>query len=196
MATPNTLLSYAIVGEDEAKEYAQINAPDEAKQDVLRLIVNSVTEQVERYTRRPWKSRQFVELYDGNGASAIVLRQMPLITLTSVKRLNSDGTTAYTYTDADFVLSLERGIIQFRYGQFWSGFQNYQITYTAGYASVPDDVRLAALIAVAAAWRDFDQKREDMESLSFEGETKTFSKEDLAPKAKKRLDRYRLGAGA
>lgn len=189
------LLGHAVVEENLALEYVQSPNPPEERKEMMRLIINAVTEQVERYCRRPWRSRAFVDLQDGNGTVRMTLRRMPIVSLTSVLRLNRDGTTAAAYTASDFVVSLERGSIEFRsWNVFWRGFENYQISYTAGYAAIPDDVRMAALIAINDAWKDYEQQRDGLESISFEGETKQFNRDVLPKKARQRLDRYRLGA--
>jgi len=180
------------VDQDAALEYVQANEPNETQKDIMQIIINSVTLQIEAFTRKPWVSRSFTELYDGDDGAALFLRKYPIVSITSVKRLNRDGTTAATYASSDFVIAAQRGTIEFvNGGGFYKGFQNYEVVYVAGVAAVPADVRLAALEAIGVSWDAYDSKRLGLESVSFEGETKTFVTDDLPKRTKQKLARHR-----
>lgn len=103
-----------------------------------------------------------VETYDGGGTQ-IMLRQLPVISVTSV--MESWGfTTIYTLTPTvldgtvtnlgNFGYSLDTrvGLLTRRAAgttvPFAGGRQNITVAYTAGYATIPNDLKLAAKLLV------------------------------------------------
>lgn len=116
-----------------------------------------------------FESASRTDLYDGNGQPKLVLNNAPVSTITSVSLVDSDGnTTAVTSYRADEKAGIlyweSAGDAWFQMGydhpsevgtiarSGWPrGFQNIQVVYTAGYATVPADLRgLATDIVVEA----------------------------------------------
>lgn len=188
----------AVVGALLAAEYLKEEVPIEAQtEDVLNLIINAVSTQIEKHCRRPIIVQTYTEYHDGNGTAELTLRNMPIDDLTSVDRIDEDGASLNSYTASDFVVIARRGVIRFTDQRaFWTGRENWKIVYDAGLAAdvdaVPGDIRLAALEAVAVAWRSFSHKRQDLESLAVEGQSTTFVKAALPKAALKFLEPYRV----
>lgn len=111
-----------------------------------------------------FESSQITETYDGTGSPDLVLRADPVTAVSSVKYIDHSGNsttipstdyrfstngvlhklagsfnTFYDFTD--FEASGEGRRLTQRVGPSWiRGFRNYEVTYTAGYATVPADL--------------------------------------------------------
>ena len=109
-------------------------------------------------------SPSFSERYDG-GTTSITLKNIPVQSVTSV--VESWWNTSYTLTshqpdDAgagsgfDYSIDLTTGIVFRReYGRlvpFAPGTQNIHVTYVAGYAAIPEDIKQAILLLVGHMW--------------------------------------------
>lgn len=81
------------------------------------------------------------------GGYGLVLRYTPVISLTSVTPV---GGTAYTI--GDLMVDPTSGVVEWVYGP--SGFQSgrYDVTYSSGRASCPDDLLLAVKELVRHLW--------------------------------------------
>lgn len=190
---PIDLAANAILDEDIATEFLKEDTPvAPEKREILRLLINGITREVERHCRRPFVSKAFTEYYDGHSGRELALRQIPIVSVTTVDRVDEDDTSLNAYTSTDFLIMSERGVLRFKDGRvFTAGVWNWKVVYSAGYATVPEDVQTAALYMLAVAWRDVENKRQDVESISYEGETINYVTVPMPDKAKKRLSGWR-----
>ena len=122
----------------------------------LANLISAASTAIERYCKRVFGSAAYVsEVYDGNGSTAMFLLNFPITALTSVVVLESDGTTT-TLAGTGFDIDAGIGEIRFErdcstdYCYFPSGFQNLQVNYTAGFATIPADLQEAC--AQYCAW--------------------------------------------
>lgn len=133
----------------EAKTHMNI---DVATWDTeIQAFIDSVTAVVENVTG-PMTDQTFTEYFDGGGAY-VVLGRVPVISVTSVTEYA--GTTGTTITAQniaattanDYLLNTATGIMRRMSSGaptlFTSGTQNLVVVYHAGYATVPDAVKLA-----------------------------------------------------
>lgn len=112
------------------------------------------------------------EMHDGgydNARAIIVLRQRPVISVTTITEYLA--TTAYVLTQVatpalgttySYTFDVETGSITRRMTggyayPFPFGSGNILVTYVAGYAVIPDNVRLAALFQAAHLWQTSQQ---------------------------------------
>lgn len=88
-----------------------------------------------------FNSTAYVEYYDGIGGNELVLRNKPVIDMTSVEWRDEAGNNAsFELLDTeDFFVDEEAGIIKSLIG-LGGTYHNWKITYTAGYATIPDDL--------------------------------------------------------
>jgi hypothetical protein len=136
-------------------------------------LILDVDAAIERYTGRNFTSASRTEKYDGDGTPFLQLRSWPVTTLTSVSVLDDSGSaTAYSTNEYRVDLNTGRLVLNtpvqsfgggrsfdgWDYGAvfpspaytrgwvtgFPQGFQNVQVVYTAGYASIPDDLARVA----------------------------------------------------
>ena len=153
-----SLLAEALVTLAEAKSYLRIDGSSE--DTLLETLINGSTHQLETYTGRKLKSRTYTaEDYDGTGTPELILREYPVSSVASVNmdRLRQFG--AGTAVSLELLtVSGDEGRLTFTPGyvssglgiaRFLTGTKVVRITYTAGYATVPDDLKLACLKVVA-----------------------------------------------
>ncbi len=132
--------------------YLGIGASDTEHDDLLDALIDYASERIESHCRRAFASAAVTEYLDGTGTSRIVLPRRPVTVLTSIHEDSGRAFAADTEVDpADLVLHPERGIVDRVGGVFARGARTLKVAYTAGYATVPDDVALAC-VKLAAAW--------------------------------------------
>jgi len=188
-----TISAYALVTEAEASEYLGITPA--VNSDVMRRLINAVTALIEKTLRREFKQRTYTETYDGSGGGSLFLKHFPIISVTSVERLDEDGTTADTLTTSDYWSVDAIGEIRAKTAvAFWKADQNYKVVYSAGFATIPDDVAQVALQLIARAYRDRDKKREDVQSVTLDRETTRYTKADRIKTIREELGHYYIPA--
>ncbi|TCW35302.1 putative phiE125 gp8 family phage protein [Laceyella sacchari] len=131
---------YALTTLANAKEYLQIT--DTSQDARLEILINGTTIAIENYIKRKVKERTFTdEAYDGNGTDLLFLKNKPVSSIASVKYVGNGITDILEMdnyrVDAHGRLYNASGWVR--------GFQNYLVTYTAGYSTIPDDIQLACL---------------------------------------------------
>lgn len=134
-----------IVTVAEVKTHLNISASDTSQDTELAAFIEAVTPVVEHITG-PVVARAVVEKHDG-GCDAIVLRQPPVVSVTSV---TEDGVTVAA---SDYTLS--DGGVLYRLAGVWQSYRRggVQVTYQAGRSAVPASIALAAKELVRINWR-------------------------------------------
>lgn len=113
--------------------------------------------------RRINYSSETVEVLDGSGSDALVLKNRPIVELTEV---TIDDNDTFDW-ETDVVVDAGAGILYLNNGSWWPQHrQNITVTYAHGYAlnesdlpedidivRVPASIRLVALKLAAAIWR-------------------------------------------
>lgn len=147
----------------DLKAHVNIPTGDTTQDAELQGFLDAATAVVENICGPIVSRSSIVEAHSGNGArTTIVLRQRPVQSVQSVTEYvggntaqaltlaaNPAAATTYSYT-----LDIETGTLTRRVGTgqsypFTAGDDNIVVTYTAGFAAVPANVRLAALFQAA-----------------------------------------------
>lgn len=154
----------SLISISEYKTYAGISGTSFDAQ--LTILVNWASAYIRRMTGRNltdgFESKSRTETYDGTGNQSIQLNENPVTTITSVTRVNDDGST-YVYDSTAYRVDADTGILyalttvnqrfipdtEFRpqdayFGAYpiWpEGFNNISVVYTGGYATIPDDLK-------------------------------------------------------
>jgi hypothetical protein len=131
--------------------------PNQGNNDdvTLQNLITNGSLQVLQYIDRPHILASVIgsltETYDGNDSDRLLPHQFPIIAVTAV---SVDGITVQQSTSpttAGFLWDSRRILLRgFRFNR---GVQNIQLSYTAGYSSVPLDLKQAAIEAFALAYR-------------------------------------------
>lgn len=154
----------SLVTLDDVKAHLNIDPNVTDGDTELQGFIDAATAYIQSLTG-PIVPRQFTETHSGGG-STIVLRNAPVLQVDSV--VEYVGPTGYTLTRADlgtdggaYSYSLDdprAGIIRRRWngglvGAFIGGERNVLVTYWAGQASVPADIRMAVLQDIAGLYQ-------------------------------------------
>lgn len=134
-----------------AEAKLQLNMTDTASDAELAVFISAASEAIEDYVGAVVQ-RPVTETFDG-GLEQVLLSKTPVASVTSV---TDNGTvlasSAYRVSTAG-VLSRVAGRFRLR---FWDGVQSLTVVYVAGKvadtASVPQRVKMAALIIVQHLW--------------------------------------------
>ena len=115
---------------------------DDAK---LTRWIDGVSEFIVGLIGRPIEEATYTEeVYNGTGEHKIFLRHIPLTdTETFVAQEGNDnfgGGAFDTVDNSEYVLYKEQGYVIFRF-RTTKGFKNYKLTYSAGFATIPEDLQ-------------------------------------------------------
>lgn len=189
----------AIVDEGQAKAWAYINQENLPEGDLLRLLINDASENLEDFLELEIISRGLItEQLDVRrlDVATVWTLQRPIL---SVNELNSDTVRSFGATTvipaADYVVDNERGKITYL-GEggslptyFAAGLQSVQIEYWSGYktrADVPRVIASSVLETVAIYYYHLSRKQFGVNSISDEQGNRTYMKFDFLPEEVKR----------
>ena len=135
----------ALLTLDEAK--AQLNIRTTASDTELQMYIDSLTSVIEGYVGVV-EEREVTETVTGQGP-AVVLLQTPVMSVTSLTPVETGGTAvdvARLYVDGP------SGVVAYADHSPFSG-GPWTAVYTAGRATVPPTIKLAALLLLQHLWR-------------------------------------------
>lgn len=210
---------------DQFKDFLGLTSTDEDAQ--LRAILDSVEQAVESWCRRKFKSATYTEYHDGHGQKLLILEHRPLTEITGVwvdsQGYYGHGANAFAGATDEWTLgtdfvpkrldesesngSLLVALKGLGLGSgYWPlGEGNIKVTYTAGYAAIPEDlilavhqlgqsVRNAAEKGVVGTMRSETQGRYTYELITGDGQNAgDISGQDIA-QVRGILKRYREAA--
>lgn len=145
-------------------------AYDNTTQDgLLQILLDWAIAFVESYTGRTFDSDEYEEYIDGNAQREIILDHYPVTELTSIEYDNwTLSTPDREDVDVDsYKLIPKSGRILLTFCLI-RGFQNYKVTYTAGYATAPDDLKMATLKLAATYYNNTKSDWIKSESVSWD----------------------------
>lgn len=137
------LLSYALVQLNDAKSFLSYSGSD----DTLIFLINATTEYIEKSCNRRFAETTYQdEQHDGNNSEELVVKNIPITAITELQVNNSgDSSNDWETIDSDeYWVDRTSGIIT-KTSVFRRGTMNYQITYTAGFTTIPYDVQFLAM---------------------------------------------------
>ena len=138
-----------LITRTEYKAYVGITSPN--SDAVIDALIPKVSELVKNYCRRTfidYVNDSKVETTSGGYGANLLLTEYPVISVTSVGWSEDYG---QNYTDlvefTDYVVEVEKGyIVALSASGEWDKCLNgYQVTYTAGYETLPEDLKLAVM---------------------------------------------------
>ena len=144
----------ALATSAEVKAFLDISGS--GSDTLLGAILEGVDQRIKRYIGRDVESATYsAELHDATGTDdALRLKHWPII---SVSAVSIEGTAL---ASAEYQIDKPAGVLYRRNATdststaVWDeGRRNISATYTAGYATVPADLREATITQSAYAWR-------------------------------------------
>lgn len=185
--------AYALCSLADVKNYLGIEGAVSTKDNLIESLIDSCSTFIESYCQRQFKSRSRVEYYSGDGHSnKLIPKYYPIISITSIYDDTSRGYGADYLMDPDDYTVLDNRIIAFGTGVFSFGYNNIKLTYIAGYATIPFDLKQAAIELVAMKVREGEiggilglTSKSDQQGFSF-----TYKDIDILQSVKVVLDKY------
>ena len=181
------LVAHALVTLAEAKQ--QLRLPTDDRNYIVERLVNAATGYVERKIDRPVVVRAVTdELVDGWGTNELALLKCPIASVTAVSWLSGVSPESWTALDLTasgyppVIVGPGKSRFLLRAYEFPCGRQNVKVSYTAGYSTVPDELREAGLQAVKALYRQFEKNPDDAQSITFAGNAVTVELDRTLPK--------------
>lgn len=127
----------------------------------ITKLVTAASKAVERFCRRRFSVASYTEYHDGGGKDRLVLAHRPVVSVTNVwDDLERDFSDDALLEPEEYVTDLNAGMLLLKQGRFFAGVRNVKVVYTAGCATMPEDIAHAAVL-LAAIW--FRQGREVVE---------------------------------
>lgn len=188
-----TTLANSLTTLDNVRDYIGMTGSNSIVDDLLEDLIVRVTELFEKYCGlSQFKSQSYTDYLDGSGSQRLFLDQRPII---SIELLAADydwtwGTDS-TYAATDFRVIDDHIVLKDE--TFPEGIGNIKVTFTAGYAEIPNDLKQACIMEVARLYKRKDTI--DVISKSYDaGGSVTKYIDGILPEVKNTLKRY-IGNG-
>ncbi len=191
-----TIPAFDILNEEDGKRF--VGESVKADSDLLRLLIMATTDRIEEYCGRFIVPRARTEYLDGNSAVEIGLSRFPVDVLTSVEFLADDGKgdkrVDGTDGTGDVWLRKALGELKLKPGQgaFPRGTRNVKVIYNPGFNPVPHSIKAAAGMLLNKWRRDQENNREDVTSVSVEGQSISYAREKMPVKVAGILEPHRV----
>ncbi|MDB4726019.1 phage gp6-like head-tail connector protein [bacterium] len=153
---------YALTTLAGAKRFMGITGT--ANDTLIEELIDSVSDAIESWCRVKIKQRTFTEYHPGQGYSYVFVDNPPIISVTSVYDDIDRGFSSSYLVDSSYYTTdgsyAGEGRIQLWQGKlyFQEGIMNVKVTYSGGYAAVPDDVEMACN-ALVSMWYNIREKQ-------------------------------------
>lgn len=142
-----------------------VKAADDAELDFMAKLCKQVTAKINRYTGKIFNgATAFTETYDGNGTVRLLLRNIPVNSITSITE--NGALLAVT----NYYVKVDTGVLYRKYGYWTNQPQFYVVTYNAGLAPGAagyEDLQEAALLWASDIYVYSREKRVGVSGRSF-----------------------------
>lgn len=148
------IASYALTSLADVKESLGITG--NSQNNLIIRKINQATDMIEAYCGKNngqhFASTTYTnEEYDGTGTNQLILKNRPIITLTSFQqRSTTENISNWDDVDSsDYFTDTTAGVIDcvFHLSANWN---LYRVTYTAGFATIPSDLAEACVMLACA----------------------------------------------
>lgn len=157
-----------------------------ANDPVLSRLISASSDYIQAWLNRDIAQATYSSYRDGNSGVRIMTRNYPVTAVTTVKidnqtiPLSVNGSNGYVFNETSVAL------IGYR---FTRGIQNVYLSYTAGYATTPNEIEQACIEMVSLRFKE--KGRIGVVSKGMAGETITFSQKDMTDSIESTLSQYR-----
>ncbi len=183
-----TIASNALITKVELINYLEQEGHSEVEDETLETVINGVSTFFETYCQRIFHSTEYVEYMDGSGVRYLIPDHFPIISVTSIYDDSAwDWTEDYLVDPDDYRITNDKMTI-LKDGTWALGDENIKLTYTAGYAVIPDDLKLACLQQCVYEIKMQDKKQ--AMGITMPDGSVSFNTALFVPIVKTILDRY------
>lgn len=141
----------ALTSVSDVKESLGIASGITTSDNLITRKINAATQIILNYTDTTFTAKTNTnEEYDASSQPYLVVRNSPIIALTSLDaRQTTANQASWTTIDTSlYFVDKPAGVIKFL-SHFWGRFNSWRVTYTSGWATIPDDVAEACAILAA-----------------------------------------------
>lgn len=160
--------------------------------EIVTIIpkVSNLVKNICRRTFVDWVDEQKTEVY--NGGFAILLQEAPLIQINTFEKSENYG---QTYTElvefTDWIFDQEnQQILPIGVPEFKKLVNGYRVSYTAGYETIPEDLKLAVLDLVTYYMKNQGAVQSQIAVTTTNAQVQYLSESSLPGHIKRVLDLY------
>lgn len=179
----------ALIAMEDIK--AVLSIQDDKNDGIIEALVEGVSSEIVRYCDRPIREAAYTAVkLDGSGQNDLQLPAWPITAGPSDVEIDGEALTL----DTDYASYAETGVLRLLSGSAWgAGIQNVTATWTAGYtlASMPGDIKMAAIIQVAHEYQVFLNRAWGITNKGISGQNISFESEGLLKRVKDLVAPYR-----
>lgn len=184
----------ALITLSDYKSYKKITKTDSDEE--LNGIIASVSSLIKTYCGHSfidYYSIPKVEVFNVNESQhALLLNEWPVKNVSSVEYRDSYDKPYEVLTPSDYYVDTNIDTV-FKHSGYWpAGFGSVKITYTAGYTTTPEDIKIAALDLVHHYFKEEYKERKSLGAASIDNSTK-FNASKWPAHVIRVLDLYRNG---
>lgn len=182
--------TYALCNLEEVKDYYGLRGAKPEEDEQYEKLIDHFTTIFETYCDREFKSREHTEYHDGNGTRFLYPDQYPITSVSGIWSSTNWDWDDDTLIDSDTYAIKNTNCIVRKSSVFTKyDNQNIKIIYTAGYSSIPEDLKLACIEEVVRAYKN--RKGVDvLAKTAADGSITRYTK-DLMPSTLRILDTYK-----
>jgi len=171
---------------DNVKGWLGLDPSQTTDDALLTRLITAASGFIRTWCNRDFVSQSYIETRNGTGARMLALANTPI---TEVDSVSVDGapipagglqTPGFTFSATMLVLNGYR---------FTRGLANVQITYVAGYATVPDEIEQACIELVSFRYRE--RARIGVSSEAMAASTSSYQVRDVPPSVATLLNLYK-----
>lgn len=164
---------------------------DEADEQRLGLIINSISQQIENYCGRKFitPGAALSEIFNGDGEKDYIVKNMRM---TATPTISYWSSTTWTVTSGTFTYTGDTGRVYFTDGNtFWRGEDNWKIEYLYGWtqATIPNEIKMAAALMCIRSMLAL--KKTGRSSESFGDSTTAYDFGTMPVEIRSALEKYR-----
>lgn len=169
------------------KVKAHFEVKNSTDDGLLTHLITAASDFIRTYCSRDLAATDYVESRNGHGGRVLVLPNYPIISVASVK---VDG-VAITSAAGSPTLSgyvFDQYSISLRGYVFSKGFKNVELSYRAGFETIPLDLEQACIDLVGLKFKERTRIGETSKSVA--GATTSYSTDDMPAHTKSVLEFY------
>lgn len=155
------------------KTQLDIPAPNTDQDSYIERLVNTASQQIERYCNRVFVLTSYSEVFDGGRANQVLLSNIPVVSISEVN-LDSERVFGASTIIPSTDYSLNGAVITRLSGTWGNVRQSLLIKYSAGFSVIPADIEDACIMLVELRYRMKNDRRIGRESQSKANEDVTF----------------------
>lgn len=156
MSNP-TLNADALCTAEEVKQYLSMEDFDDNIDDLITATINRKSTQILNYIDLPIASTTYTEYHDGNSSQELYPNMYPITSVSGIWNDSSWGWSDSNLVDSTTYMIVDDNRIVLKSGNFGTGTRNVKITYVAGYASTPEDIKAACIKEIVREVRQRDR---------------------------------------